>query len=127
MDDGVGGVEQDPVAMGQAFDARRGQAARFEGLDETIGDRSDMDVGAPGCDHHEISEGGFAAQIDRDDVFRLGVFETGRDRLGEEAGVGFDGTGSRRQRLSGRFTGWRESQCLGPPSDRRMKGGLHET
>ena len=127
MDDRVIGVEQDPVAMRQAFDARGGEAARFEGLEQTIGDCSDMDVRASSSNDHEIGEAGFAAQVDRDNVFRLGVFETGRDRLGEETGVGFDGTGSRGARLGGRFTLWRESQCLGPPSGRRRTGGLYET
>ena len=102
MDDRVIGVEQDPIAMRQAFDARRGESARFESLEKAVGDRTDMDVGASGCDHHQIGEGGFAAQINRNDVFSLGVFETGRDRLGEKAGFGFSGTGSRGRRLDGR-------------------------
>ena len=103
MNDRVVGVEQDPIAMRQAFDARGDEAAGFQGLNEPVGNRADMDVGSSGCDDHEISEGGLAAQIDRDDVFRLGVFKTSRDRLGERADFGFDGTGSRGQRLGGRF------------------------
>jgi hypothetical protein len=119
VDDRVVGVEQHPIAMGQAFDTRRGEAVRFESLDQTIRYRPDMDVGASRGDKHQISESGFAAQIDRNDVFSFGVFEAGRDRLGEEASVGFNGTGNRRGRREGRFTIRRESQCLGPPSGRR--------
>src|SRR5450631_3358177 len=63
MDDDIGRIDQNPIAGLQSLDAR-GPPAALEGDDQSLGDRSDVNVGAPGRDNHGVSERGFAVQVD---------------------------------------------------------------
>jgi len=83
MDDRVVGIEKDPVAMGQAFDPGRRKSGGLATLDDSVRDGADMDAGAPGGHDHEVGKGRLAAQVDRYDVFRLGVFQACQNRLCE--------------------------------------------
>ena len=67
MDDDIAAIDQDPVAGLQSFGAGR-RIAVLERRDDALRQRSDMDVGAAGGDNHDIREGGFAVQVDGDDV-----------------------------------------------------------
>lgn len=93
-------VDQHPVAGWLAFDAHLAQAGFLEGFDEMIGDGADVPLRAAGCDHHIVSDGGFAAQVDGDDVFRLIIIQTS-DNQGED----FLSVNLRCGNLSGR-QGW---------------------
>ncbi len=95
VDDDVGAVDQDPVAIAQAFDARRLVALAFEGADYAFGDRPDMGAGAAGGDNHDVGEGGFAVQVDGDDVLGFGIIETGQDRQHKWSGLWLDRAGNR--------------------------------
>jgi hypothetical protein len=69
VDDDVVGVDEHPVAVGQAFDARRRQARFLALFNHAIGDGSDVNVGAAAGNDHHVGESGFAVQVDGDDVF----------------------------------------------------------
>jgi hypothetical protein len=127
MNDGVMSVEQDPIAMGKTLDARRRKTGGLAGLYDAIGDRPHMNAGASGGDNHEIGEGGFAAKIDRYDVFRFGVFKAGEHCLRELVRIGSnlpDRGGARRER---RFFLGLESQCWNPPLGGPIAGAARGT
>jgi hypothetical protein len=98
MDDNVASIHQNPIAMRQSFDPRRLQPGGFERLDHMFGDRPNVNVGTSGRYDHGIGEGSFAMQVEADDVFGFGIFETRHDRLREKTGVGFIRTLHRRKR-----------------------------
>jgi hypothetical protein len=79
VDDDVAGIDQNPIGMRQALDANIALAGLFQLHRQLVGDGADMAVGAAGRDDHAVSEGGFAMEVDGDDVFRLGVFKLGKD------------------------------------------------
>ena len=62
VDDDIGRIDQNPIAVPQSLDARRPPAV-LERADEAPGDRSDVNVGAPGRDNHGVGERGFAVQV----------------------------------------------------------------
>ncbi len=67
MDDYVAAIDQDPVAGLQSFGAGR-HIGVLERRDDALRQRSNMNVGAARGDNHDIREGGFAVQVDGDDV-----------------------------------------------------------
>ena len=95
-------------------------AGAFFGLDRAIGDRSNVDVGAAGRDKHEIGERCLAAQIDGDDVLRLGVFQACQHRVRELTGVLLLWLDRRGKRRICRFVLGRECQRSYPPAKRRV-------
>ena len=102
------------------------KAGRLAGLHDAVGDRANVNVGASGGDDHEIGEGRFAAQVNRYDVFRLGVFQACQHRLRELVGILLrwpDGRGKRRRR---RFVVGRECQRWYPPAGSRAAGRLSD-
>ncbi len=56
MDDDAAGVDQHPVALAQALDANAGDAVRLQVLDDAVGDRLQMDIGAAGGHHHGFAD-----------------------------------------------------------------------
>lgn len=98
MHDHVAGIDQNPVAMRQPFDARASESGILDPLDHTFRDRSHMHAGASGGDDHGIGEGSLAMQVEADDVFCFGIFETRQNGLGEKAGVRFSRTLRRGKR-----------------------------
>ena len=77
MHDDIARVDQDPVALWHALDPQIAETLRLEPLDELIGNGRDMAVRAAGGDDHLIGESALAVEIDRRDVFGLGVIEAG--------------------------------------------------
>jgi len=87
VDDDIGRIDQNPIAVLQSFDARCAPAA-LERDDQTLGDRANVNVGAAGRDNHGVGERGFAVQVDGNDIFRLRIIEASQDSLHEFSGVG---------------------------------------
>jgi hypothetical protein len=87
VDDNIGRIDQNPIAGLQSLDARGAQTA-LERDDEPLCDRSDVNVGAPGCDDHGVGERGFAVQVYGDNVLGFGIIETSQDSLHELTGSG---------------------------------------
>src|SRR5262245_17182930 len=81
MDDHVTRIDQHPVRAREAFDARLAHASTLDRLDQVFGDGADMAVRAARGDDHVVAEAGLALNVDGDDVFGLGVFQTGKDCL----------------------------------------------
>jgi hypothetical protein len=87
MHEHIAGIDQNPVAMRQPLDAWRFQAGVFDRLDHVLGDRSDMYAGASGGYDHGIGDRGLAMQVEANDVFCFGIFETRQNGLREKTGV----------------------------------------
>ena len=81
VDDDVTGVDQNPIGTAHSFDPREPELGILQRRDQMIGDGCDMSVRASGRDDHMVAERGLALQVDRDDFFCLGVFETGKDEF----------------------------------------------
>jgi hypothetical protein len=95
MHDHIAGIDQDPIAIGQALDVEALDSVFLEALGDVLRDRADMPVG-PACgDDHVVGERGFAAKVDGDRFFRLHVVEAGEDQL-----EGLFGDGRLRDRFS---------------------------
>ena len=97
MDDDVARIDQDPVAVRQAFDVNALHAGFAEFLHHILRDRADMPVGPAGRDDHVVCDGGFAAKVDGECVLRLHVVEAGEDDLQGLVGIrpGFRDRGGR--------------------------------
>ena len=95
--DHIAGIDQHPVAIGQALDMDAFDAGFLQGFGHVFRDRADMPVG-PACgDDHVVGKGGFAAKVDGDRFFRLHIVEAGEDHIQRLVGVGL--------RLQGRSFG----------------------
>lgn len=70
MDDDIARIDQHPVAVGHAFDAR-GETGFVEILDHATGDRSHMAARSPRGHDHVIGDGRFATEIEGDGVLGL--------------------------------------------------------
>ncbi|GAB4537645.1 MAG: hypothetical protein Tsb0010_16770 [Parvularculaceae bacterium] len=73
MDDHIARVDQNPVAMGQAFDSEILDAQIFQPPLQAIRQRPDMAMRTARGDDHHIGEGSLAGKIDLDDVLGLVV------------------------------------------------------
>jgi hypothetical protein len=69
--------------MRHAFDPGRGKACCAARARHAVGDRAHVNVGASGGDDHQVGNGGFAREVDDDDILGFGVFEAFDHRLGE--------------------------------------------
>jgi len=76
VDYDIGTIHQYPIAIPQTFDPRRFLVLALERGDNALGNRPDVNVGASACDDHNVGEGGFAVQVDCDDVLGLRIVET---------------------------------------------------
>lgn len=84
MHDDVARVDQRPVALFDAFEARDHLALVFEFFDQLVDDGPDMARRAATGHDHMIGDGRFAGKIDCDDVDGLIVFQR-RHGQGEQA------------------------------------------
>jgi hypothetical protein len=87
MNNHVAGVDQHPIAMGQALDPDAGKPSPMEALQHLIGDRPDMAIGPSGGHNHVIGDRGFGAQIDCGGVLSLHVVEAREDDAKRLIGV----------------------------------------
>ena len=78
--------------MGHAFDAWRWITGIANGLYHTISDGADMCAGAACGDEHGIGYRRLALQIDRNDLFGLGVIKACQNIPHQSVDVGINGT-----------------------------------
>ena len=95
--DHVAGIDQHPVAIGQALDMDAFDSGFLETLGNIFRDRADVPVGPARSDDHVVGKCRFAAKVDGDRFFRLHIFEAGEDHIQGLVGVGL--------RLQGRSFG----------------------
>ena len=93
MDDDVAGIEQDPIAMGLAFDRHTAMAGFLELGRDLFGQCRDLAGRAAAGDHQVIRDARFAFQIDHDDVFGLALIEGMHDQA-EHVGRGYGSLGN---------------------------------
>ena len=79
MHDHVASVDQNPIALRQAFDAHARQAPVLQLARQILGQRRDMPRRPPRGDDDGVAQRRPAAEVDLDDVFRLVVVEGGED------------------------------------------------
>ncbi len=79
MHDHVAGIDQNPIALRQAFDTHAREPPLLQTAREILGERRDMATGAPCPDDDRIAQRRAAGEVDRDDVFSLVVVEGGED------------------------------------------------
>ena len=75
VDNDVACIDQHPVSICHAFDLGAAKTAFFQLAHQVISQRADVPGRAPGRDDHGISDGGFTAEIDNGDAFRLVVLK----------------------------------------------------
>ena len=80
VDNDVPGIDQHPIAMGHALDARLTKSGLLEGADQVVGHGADMTVRTPRGHDHTVRHRALVRQIDADEIFSLVVFETGKDQ-----------------------------------------------
>jgi hypothetical protein len=68
VDDDVAGVDQHPVAVGQALDAGAAVTGILERAQQVIGHRPDVALRTAGRDDHPVGDGAFVLEVDEDDV-----------------------------------------------------------
>ena len=95
MDDYVARIDQDPVGAGQSLDARNAVAGFLERVEQVIGNSRDMTARPAGGDDHVVAQARFSLNVDGDDIFGLGVFQTDKDCV-EGAGIACADPGRRR-------------------------------
>ena len=86
--DHIAGIDQHPVAIGQALDMDVLDAVFLQGFRDVFRDRADVPVGTAGGDDHVVGKGGLAAKVDGDRFFRLHIVEAGEDDIQRLVGVG---------------------------------------
>ena len=75
MDDYVTAVDQDPIAVLQAFDRDAFDARRFQLLAKVICHRSYLPDACAAGNNHGVGNTAFAGEIDRNDIDRFVVIE----------------------------------------------------
>jgi len=76
----VAGVDQNPVAVRQAFDPRLAEAVFLESAEDVIRQGADVTVRAAGRHDEAVGHGALVRQVDVNDVLRLVVVQTGQDQ-----------------------------------------------
>lgn len=80
MYDHISRVDQHPVAERHSFDLCIADAMLLQLLQKPVCDCTDMALGTPRSDDHEIAKRRLARHVDADDIVSLGVIE----RIGDE-------------------------------------------
>ncbi len=76
VNDNVTGVNEHPIAMGQAFHAAASESPVFESSDQVIGYCGNVSVGASAGDHHIVGKGCLARKIYERNVLSFVVLKT---------------------------------------------------
>ena len=87
MDDHIAGVDQHPVAVRQAFDARAAAALVFQGAQKVVGQRADVALRAAGRDDDRVGDRAPVLQINADDVLGLVFVQAFQDQAFQRAEV----------------------------------------
>ena len=85
MDDHVAGVDQHPVAAGQALDPGAAVALVLERPQQPVGQGADMAVRAAGRDDQAVGDGALVLQVDEDDVLGLVLVQSSQDQVFQSA------------------------------------------
>jgi hypothetical protein len=104
VDDNIAGVDQNPIARRQTFDARHTPPRLFQAPDDPVSDRSDVDAGASCRYDHRVGDARFSMQVDDRDVLGLRIVETRGDDLYERQVCGLPRARQRRESRFGRST-----------------------
>ena len=95
--DHIAGIDQHPVAIGQALDMDILDAVFLQASGDVFRDRTDVPVGPARGDDHVVGICRFATKVDGERLFRLHIVEAGEDHIQRLVGV--------RLRLQGRSWG----------------------
>jgi len=76
-------IQEDPAALGVAFDARDPPTGGFDRLDDRIGDRPGLDLGAPGDQREIIGEDRLRADLQRLELLALFLLRGRADDINE--------------------------------------------
>jgi hypothetical protein len=95
--DHVAGIDQHPIAVGQALDMEAFDSGLLEAFGHIFRNRTDVPVYPAGGDDHVIGKCRFAAKVDGDRFFRLHIVQAAEDHIQGLVGVGL--------RLQGRSLG----------------------
>jgi hypothetical protein len=85
VDDHVPGVDQHPVAAGQAFDAGLAVPLVLERPQQPVGQGADMAVRAAGRDDQAVGDGALVLEVDEDDVLGLVLVQAFQDQMFQSA------------------------------------------
>jgi len=75
MDHDIAGIDEDPLAMAQAFRGDLAVPRGFEPFEEALRQGHDLPLRAPRRNQEIIGNVGFSLEVDGDKVFGLAVFE----------------------------------------------------
>ncbi len=81
MNNDVAGIDQHPVARGQAFNAGGAKPILFDAATKMVGDGADLALGAAAGYDHMIGDRAFSEEVDDDNVFSLVVFQRLSDNV----------------------------------------------
>src|SRR5262249_19190708 len=86
MDNYIASVDQNPIAQRHPFNPCIADAAFFQLLDQLVGDRANVALGAASGDNHIITKRRFPGQVYADNIVSLGVLKCTGDEAGERGG-----------------------------------------
>jgi hypothetical protein len=81
MDDHIAGVDQHPVAMGQALDIDACKPGLLQRFQEVVGNRTHVSMGAAGRDHHVVADRSLVLEVNGDGVLGFRVIKRFEDQL----------------------------------------------
>lgn len=89
VNDDVAGIDQHPVSGLETFDAGVSEPFILHVLEKMLANRRNMPVRPPGDHDHVVRKRRFSGNVERDDIFSLGVLEAREDGFeGMAGGIG---------------------------------------
>ena len=89
MNDDIAGIDEHPVAGLKTFDAGVSEPFILHVFQKMLANRRDMPVRPPGNHNHVVRKRRFSGNVERDDIFSLGVLEAREDGVeGMAGGIG---------------------------------------
>ena len=79
MDDDIAGIDNHPISGLKAFDAGVSEPFILHVFEKMFANRRDMPVRPPGDHNHVVRKRRFSGNVERDDIFSLGVLEARED------------------------------------------------
>jgi hypothetical protein len=80
VDNHVARIDENPVALGHAFNAEIGESCRFKLFDKLLGNGGNMPIGTAAGYDHLVGQRALAIEIYRSNVLGFGVIKTSEDR-----------------------------------------------
>ncbi len=89
MNDDIAGIDQHPVSGLETFDAGVSEPFTLHIFKKMLANRRDMPVRSPGDHNHVVRKRRFSGNVERYDIFGLGVLEAREDGFkGVVGGIG---------------------------------------